>query len=197
MESKGPVVVANVPPQYRLGSSVVGLDAKDAKAAKTSALTGPSKIYEYLYLGSWRNLADIENLKRLGITGVINVSSNYKIMEEWAEANLKKHLDADFCFVNLDTDHSTKDTFLTAFDTAVRFIESHRPRGGKILVQCNNGIERSAAIVLGFVMRQERLSYGKALAKLRNQGVLIHTHRWLEEVLEDLDDAMPDDDVCC
>jgi len=183
MDSKGQVVVATIPPEYQLVR-----DNKVNKSNKPSA--GPSKIYDCLYLGSWKSLADIENLKRLGITGVVNVSSNYKIMQEWAEANLKKHVDVDFCFVHLETDYCLPSSFETAFDTATRFIESHRPRGGKVLVQCNNGIERSASIAVAFVMRQEGLSYTQALAKLRNQGCLIHPNTWLEEICTDI--GMPD-----
>jgi len=68
MDSKGQVVVATIPPEYQL--------VRDNKVNKSNKVPGPSKIYDYLYLGSWKSLADIEDLRRLGITGVVNVSAN-------------------------------------------------------------------------------------------------------------------------
>lgn len=193
MDSKGQVVVANIPPEYRLGRPL-HID----KVRQPLVKQGPTKIYDYLYLGSWKDSLDIANLRTLGITGIVNAAAEYKLLEELvnrAQSNGPKverkwPIDFDVCFLNLYNDHRFKSTFNSALESAIRFIEFHRKRGGKVLVQCNNGIERSAAIVLAFFMRQERLSYEKALAKLRNSGCLIHPNSWLEEMFGDemLDD---------
>ena len=40
------------------------------------------------------------------------------------------------------------------------------------------------------MLMQEGLSFPQALAKLRNQGCLIHPNAWLEEICTDI--GMPD-----
>ena len=159
---------------------------------------GPTKVYEYLYLGSWQNSSDIANLKTLGITGIVNAAAEYKILQELAckaqNRERKSPIEFDVCFLNLYDDDRFTHTFKSSLNSAISFIDTHRQRGGKVLVQCNNGIERSAAIVLAYFMRQEKLSYERALAALRNRGVVIHPNSWLEAMLEDEDeDAMSDD----
>ena len=178
------VAVANVPPEYRLGSK-----------PSVGPSGGPTKVYDFLYLGSWRNSSDVANLKTLGITGIINAAAEYKILEDLAKKEQKKErkvpLEFDVCFLNLYNDDRFKSSFESSLSSAISFIESHKKRGGKVLVQCNNGIERSASIVLAYFMRQEKLGYERALAALRNRGVVIHPNSWLETML---DDEMSDDD---
>lgn len=49
------------------------------------------------------------------------------------------------------------------------FIGECRQMDGRILVHCNAGVSRSAAVVVGYFMRTERLSYADALALVRAQ----------------------------
>jgi len=184
MESKGPVAVANVPPEYRLGSKPRFIQSDG---------TGLTKIYDFLYLGSWRNVTEIGKLKKFGITGVLNAAAEYKILEQVRCRDRQSNADYEFavCFLNLYKDKRHIPSPASEFESGIRFIDGERKKGGKVLVQCDTGIERAAAVALAYFMREEKMSYDRALAALRNRGVVIHPTSWLEDVLGD---GMSDDE---
>jgi len=173
----GPIIVAEIPEQYRTNPS----------------LTGPTQIYDYLFLGTWRNSHEIQKLRKLGITGIINCASDYKIIDAlYSNRDRKTQIDMDFLLLNLKEDSSVLYNFNTELDRAVAFIKKHHLEKGKVLIHCSDGVCRSPAIALGFIMKEEGIDFGKAIAKFRTLpgNPLVVLNSWLKEALDENFDEM-------
>jgi len=169
----GPILVAEIPEQYRSNPSIE---------------TGPVQLYDYLFLGSWRDSHDVKRLRDLGITGVINCSHEYKILEALcAKGERKIEVDLDFLFLDLKEDSSVMVNFYRELDKAIAFIKSHHVKKGKVLLHCNDGVCRAPAIALGFTMKEEGITFGQAIAKLRTLpgNPIVKLNNWFKELLDE------------
>jgi len=174
----GPILVAEIPEQYRSNPSIE---------------TGPIQIYDYLYLGTWRDSHEIKKLRELGITGVVNCAHEYKIIEALcSKGERKTEIDLDFLFLNLKDDSSVLYNFQSELDRAIAFIKRHHINKGKVLLHCNDAVCRAPAIALGFMMKEEGIDFAKAIAKLRTLpgNPLVVLNNWLKEALDEDFDEM-------
>ncbi|KAK3588674.1 hypothetical protein CHS0354_028884 [Potamilus streckersoni] len=126
-------------------------------------MDAPTKIEEYLYLGSEWNASNLEELQQNGVGYILNVSREidnffpevlrYLNVREWdvKEANLLKY-----------------------WEDTHKFITHARQKSSKTLVHCKMGISRSASTVIAFLMkehnwsRQEAFDYTKARRSIIN-----------------------------
>ena len=110
-------------------------------------------IREALYLGSFVDASDLGQLQTLGITHIMNVTTEHQNV--WP---------AHFTYSNFKVRDRTSNQmtafFLAAHDIYVQAQES----GGRLLVHCQQGISRSATLVIGVLMRSEDLTLAQAHA---------------------------------
>jgi protein-tyrosine phosphatase len=96
--------------------------------------------------------------------------------------NLLKHL-AD-CFDFIDEALNRGPGVLAPVDNA----------SGGILVHCHQGYSRSAAVVIGYIMSKEKLSYAEAFASVRKKRIIgpnpgfVHQLQMFEAIEWDLKD---------
>jgi atypical dual specificity phosphatase len=103
-------------------------------------------IDETVLLGALPTSFDVPELKRLGITGVINMCEEYG----GPQGAYKK---ADIEQLHLPTVDYTPPTYERVLQ-GVEFIQRHASRGGKVYVHCKAGRGRSATIVLCWLIAQ-------------------------------------------
>lgn len=118
---------------------------------------GAQRILDFLYLGANTAIRDLDFLEQQGITMIV-VARDSRMMTwnkrscEMAETKL------GIKTMHLDVDSSYK--LISGFPTAVRAINEHiaslpggdGTRHGKVLVTCETGNDRSAAIVAAYIM---------------------------------------------
>ena len=88
-----------------------------------------------------------------------------------AGAELTPHFPEDFQYLRLKIRDSPSEKLLAHLDLAIDFIEQAQAAGGTVFVHCAQGISRSCAIVIGFIMRKQRLSYLQAYAQVKASHV--------------------------
>jgi hypothetical protein len=103
---------------------------------------GPACILSNLYLGAHYNARNIAQLSRHQISCVINVASEITIMKP---KQIQYH--------HLHWTHSQNNLARSEFGRAIEMIEAAHYQNQTVLVHCQQGIERSAALVLAFLMR--------------------------------------------
>jgi predicted protein tyrosine phosphatase len=151
------------------------------------------KIYDHLYIGSYKNAQDVEYLRNLGITAVIDCAHEYRIMQDLCRKSqtdskerkvAEPSIDLDFLFLNWLNERHIESKFFKDLNCAIDFIDRHKNKGGKVLVHCHMGISRAPAVALAYLMRKEDWTYEQAIAKLRClPGAIIIPNPWFEDML--------------
>ena len=122
-----------------------------------------SRVLPFLYLGNGRDAADLQLLRALGATRVLNVTSQLPGYHEERGIIYKQIPASDSGHQNL------KQYFEEAFD----FIEEARKAGSSVLVHCQAGVSRSATIAIAYIMRHKGLSMVEAYKLVKNARPII------------------------
>ena len=113
----------------------------------------PTQILDWLFLGTFSNACDIEELRRNKINYILNCA---------VECNNTK-LPMDIEEYHLDVKDSEKFDIIEYFNEANDFINKCRLDGGKILVHCKFGISRSPTFIIAYLSRYNKLTIDEAL----------------------------------
>ncbi|EJD02635.1 phosphatases II [Fomitiporia mediterranea MF3/22] len=127
-----------------------------------------------LYIGSWFASVDPELLATYNIQQIVAIIDSsmcfvppsegrgaYKIpLEDSSRADLKPHLDG-----------------------ACRFIAEQLEKGNNVLVHCQQGISRSASIIVAYLIQEEEMSYDEALATVKSKRLCVQPNCGFERTL--------------
>ncbi|XP_019882495.1 dual specificity protein phosphatase Mpk3 isoform X1 [Camponotus floridanus] len=122
-----------------------------------------SRVLPFLYLGNGRDAADLQLLRALGATRVLNVTSQLPGYHEERGITYRQIPASDSGHQNL------KQYFEEAFD----FIEEARKAGSSVLVHCQAGVSRSATIAIAYIMRHKGLSMVEAYKLVKSARPII------------------------
>lgn len=116
-----------------------------------------TKIKDNLYLGNNSNATDLNQLrhKKDTITHILNIQRNSTCPFE----------DEGFKYLVKELDDLPAERLLDILRDAIDFIDEGMS-GGKVLVHCDTGKSRGASIVIAYLMKTEKLTFKKALAKV-------------------------------
>uniref|UniRef100_A0A8C4X051 Dual specificity protein phosphatase n=1 Tax=Eptatretus burgeri TaxID=7764 RepID=A0A8C4X051_EPTBU len=123
---------------------------------------GPVEILPFLYLGNAMHAARREALDSLGITALLNVSSD-----------LPNHFEGLFTYKSIPVEDNQKADIGAWFLEAIDFIDSVRQSGGRVFVHCHAGISRSATICLAYLMKTQSLRLDEAFDYIRERRSVI------------------------
>jgi len=107
-------------------------------------LPRPSLIEPNLYLGDWKDATEMEKLKGLGITHILN------LIPPTGNDSLNKEAEANFVFKNIPLRDTEDFQIGWFFEEAFTFMDSAINEKKGILVHCAAGVSRSAAIVTAY-----------------------------------------------
>ena len=113
----------------------------------------PTRILSWLYLGTFSNACDIEELRRNNINFVLNCAqecNNTKLPPDIEEYHLNVRDVEDFNIIEY-------------FEEANDFINKCRLLGGNLLVHCKYGISRSPTFIIAYLYKYDNYSIDEAL----------------------------------
>ncbi len=119
-----------------------------------------SEIRPGLYLGNKDNAYNMDYLKALGITHVLNVA-------EQAECPHGNH----FIYEKIPLLDTAEENILKHIASAFKFIDEAL-KNGKILVHCISGMSRSASIVAAWLISKENIDVEEALSQLQDKRMV-------------------------
>ena len=102
----------------------------------------PSKILDWLYLGSYRNACDKQDIKNIGINYVLNCAGECR---ESFPPGIK------YCHLKLNDSPNFR--IIKYLDRASAFINQAQSENGIILVHCQLGISRSTTCVIAYFIK--------------------------------------------
>ena len=124
---------------------------------KVSKDYNAAEVLKGLFLGGKELSQDCDRLKELGITHILNVTTESP-----------NHFTDEFTYLQLPIKDSPEEDLSESLRVGTEFIGKARSEG--ILVHCTVGMSRSAAFVLGYLMVAEKMS-------LKDAFVLLKRHR--------------------
>ena len=139
-------------------------------------IKGPSQILPFLFLGSFMDGRNTDQLKRIGVSRVLNVSDSARFVDD-PEFHIRHIPISDFGDTNL------VDVFGKCFDV----IATAKAADTKILVHCRHGQNRSPAVVLAYLVERERMSLKEAYAIVIAARPKIAVHESYFEQLQALE----------
>ncbi|XP_061887087.1 dual specificity protein phosphatase 4 [Entelurus aequoreus] len=123
---------------------------------------GPVEILPFLYLGSALHASKKEVLDAIGISALLNVSSD-----------CPNHFENAYQYKCIPVEDNHKEDISCWFLEAIEFIDSVRDSSGRVLVHCQAGISRSATICLAYLMKRKRVRLDEAFEFVRRRRSII------------------------
>ncbi|XP_036425146.1 protein phosphatase Slingshot homolog 3 isoform X2 [Colossoma macropomum] len=147
----------------------IGIDMKNYKEyidnemmVTMAQMDKPSKILDYLFLGSEWNAANFEELQKNNVGYILNVT-----ME------IDNFFPESFTYMNVRVYDVEATDLLSHWNNTYRFISEARKNGQAVLVHCKMGVSRSASTVIAFVMKQQGWSLDHALNHVRERRPIV------------------------
>ncbi|XP_069577457.1 protein phosphatase Slingshot homolog 3 [Brachyistius frenatus] len=122
----------------------------------------PSKIFDYLYLGSEWNAANFEELQKNNIGYILNVTRE-----------IDNFFPESFTYMNIRVYDVEATDLLPHWTDTYNFINTARENGQAVLVHCKMGVSRSASTVIAYAMKQQRWPLDMTLAFVRDRRSII------------------------
>ncbi|EKX34944.1 hypothetical protein GUITHDRAFT_90369, partial [Guillardia theta CCMP2712] len=141
-----------------------------------------TRITDYLYVGGLHVAQNLELLKGVGISHIINCS---RITSE-------NFFPDSFTYMSIYINDAPSEDISCHIYDAVHFIDKARKAGKKILVHCTQGVSRSCSICIAYTMLKEKVSYDEAFQRLKlkrgicnpNAGFCSQLVRWSKRILD-------------
>ncbi|KAI8782452.1 protein phosphatase Slingshot 1 isoform X1 [Biomphalaria glabrata] len=111
----------------------------------------PSKILDYLYLGSEWNASNLDELNSKGIGYILNVTRE-----------IDNFFVGMFQYYNVRVLDVEEEELLRHWDKTYKFITKARNHNSKVLVHCKMGVSRSASTVMAYLMKEKRWTVSEA-----------------------------------
>lgn len=128
---------------------------------------GATQIFDFLYLGGEDEAMDTPLLSRLGITHVINCAAGY------CDTGKQFYGDIIRRYVEFRAEDDDNYNILQHFDMAHDVIEDARQSGGRALIHCLMGVNRSGALAVAYAMVHQKWGPITAAVYVRTR------RRWL------------------
>ena len=134
----------------------------------------PSEILPGLFLGNGASSANARFFRHANITRVINCTDS-----------LPNQLERTAEYHRVPVEDSIDADLLAHLDDALDVIARSRSRGDGVLVHCQQGVSRSASVVIAFCMREHGMDLREALQHVHqrrwvrpNEGFLMQLQTW-------------------
>jgi len=128
----------------------------------------PSEVQPNLYLGNVLSSQDLTSLRHHGITHILNATTS--LPNVYGNGLEPPDLGPAFVYRRVPLEDNNKEDLLAHLDGAVDFIADALSKPGNgVLVHCQQGVSRSASIVLGYLVREWNHSFEEAMAHVKQR----------------------------
>ncbi|KAJ7509571.1 protein-tyrosine phosphatase-like protein [Mycena galericulata] len=134
-----------------------------------------------LYLGSMAALHEPELLRAHGITHLVQAVEVPWLPQDDATAGFASH--------RIDIEDRSSAALRPHLAAACDYIHAALLRGDNVLVHCQQGVSRSASIVIAYFIREYEMAYDDAFALVRKRRPCIRPNSGFVTALREWDDA--------
>lgn len=141
------------------------------------------EVYPGLFLGDASSASDIDRLLRLDVGYVLNSAhghdSSLNLLQVHSE---ETYSGAGLAFLGVPALDMTSYPLDGHFRETTRFIQRGRLSGRNVLVHCKQGISRSAALVLAYLVQAEGLDVKSATRMVRERREILPNDGFLMQL---------------
>lgn len=130
---------------------------------------GPAELLDHLFIGNRQDAHNLCLLKRLGITHVLNCAMYTDYEEEDLGKESPYGAETNIQYLGFDARDNEGYPILIHFAAARTFIDQAKHAGGRVLVHCELGINRSGALCVAYLMVEQNLPILQALRQIKLQ----------------------------
>ena len=130
----------------------------------------PIQLCTHVYIGSQRDADDIDSLKRLGVTHVLNCAGTRRFDRSRSPYPSGSGIDGYLLIPAEDHEHYD---IIADIPDAILFLDRVKLRTGKALVHCNLGINRSGAICTAYLMHDRRFRLLEAVRLMKRKRSVV------------------------
>ncbi|XP_036438147.1 dual specificity protein phosphatase 10 [Colossoma macropomum] len=121
-------------------------------------------ILPFLFLGNERDAQDLDQMQRMNIGYILNVTTHLPLY----------HYDLGlFNYKRLPATDSNKQNLRQYFEEAFEFIEEAHQAGKGLLIHCQAGVSRSATIVIAYLMKHTWMTMTDAYKFVKTRRPII------------------------
>jgi len=122
-------------------------------------------IDSFLFLGSYYDACNFKKMEEFQINFILNVKDSCRYPPQPFQL---KHVPVD----DYGRTNLSKDIFPKCF----KFLEKVKENNGRVLIHCQSGVNRSASIVLAYLMTYRRMTFKEAFLFLRERRPIVSPH---------------------
>jgi hypothetical protein len=140
--------------------------------------TGLGQLSEYLFIGGYNEAESVNSLRRKGITHVLNCAA-------WRTgiSNPYPPHSGVIGYEQFPADDTENYNIMQHFSKAKAFIDRAKYTGGKCLVHCAMGINRSGALCLAYLMIDQNMPLLEAIRRVKQKRGIVLTNRGFQRQL--------------
>lgn len=138
------------------------------------------QVWPNIYIGDEKTALEVEGLKDLGITHVLNAAEGkFNNVLTGAEYYRDVHIH----YLGVEADDKPTFNMSQYFCSTSQFIhEALSAPNNKVLVHCVMGRSRSATLVLAYLMKQHALTVVDAIEHVRQRRCILPNHGFLKQL---------------
>ncbi|XP_004628746.1 dual specificity protein phosphatase 19 [Octodon degus] len=129
-------------------------------------------VKPWLLLGSQDAAHDLDVLKKHKVTHILNLAYG-----------VENAFPSEFTYKSISILDLPETSILSYFPECFEFIEQAKMKDGVVLVHCNAGVSRAPAIVIGFLMNSEQISFSSAFTLVKNARPSVYPNSGFMEQL--------------
>lgn len=122
-------------------------------------------IDSFLYLGSYYDACSFDKLEEFKINFILNVKDSCRFPPKPFEL---KHVPVD--------DYGRTNLLKDVFPKCFKFLDKVKENKGRVLIHCQSGVNRSASIVLAYLMTYRKMTFKEAFLFLRERRPIVSPH---------------------
>lgn len=150
------------------------------------------EVYPGLFIGDEGAARNIEYLRYLGVTHVLNAAEGVGFGHVSTNSELYRPHQIEYKGLKLEDVAHTD--MMVQFEPAAHFIDCALEQNGKVLVHCLMGMSRSATLAIGFLMLRRGMTVEQALTQVREHRGVRPNNGFLHQLIQ-LDNKIRADQI--
>ena len=140
--------------------------------------SSPSRVTDFLYIGGYRDAENLPYLRRLGINHILNTAAMKR-----SQTNPYPPQSGIVGYESFDADDVENYDIMQHFPRAKAFIDRARWGGGKVLVHCAMGVNRSGALCCAYLMTDMNMNLLEAVRRMKQSRYTTLCNRGFRRLL--------------